>query len=102
LPADGPGRLFVMGLVTDLLNPKIAFMYVTLLPQFISPDHGSVLVQSLALGPHPDGRQRGGQCGDRHYGGIHCGVPRGAADMGRGPALDHDNCSVRTGRVSGD
>jgi threonine/homoserine/homoserine lactone efflux protein len=47
LPADGPGRLFVMGLVTDLLNPKIAFMYVTLLPQFISPDHGSVLVQSL-------------------------------------------------------
>jgi threonine/homoserine/homoserine lactone efflux protein len=49
------------GACHHLLNPKIAFMYVSLLPQFISPDHGSVLVQSLALGPHPDGRQRGGQ-----------------------------------------
>jgi len=25
-------------------------MYLSLLPQFITPDHGSVLVQSLALG----------------------------------------------------
>ena len=39
-----------MGLVTNLLNPKIAVMYVSLLPQFIQPDHGSVLTQSLALG----------------------------------------------------
>jgi len=50
LPKDSPRRLFMMGFVTNLLNPKIAVMYLSLLPQFISPDHGSVLVQSLALG----------------------------------------------------
>ena len=50
LPADGPRRLFVMGMVTNLLNPKIAVLYVSLLPQFIDPDRGSVALQSLALG----------------------------------------------------
>ena len=49
LPRSSPRTLFTMGLVTNLLNPKIAVMYV-LLPQFIQPDHGSVLTQSLALG----------------------------------------------------
>ncbi|MFC0325293.1 LysE family translocator [Halomonas organivorans] len=50
LPKDGRSRLFLMGLVTNLLNPKIAVMYLSLLPQFIEPQHGSVLAQSLALG----------------------------------------------------
>lgn len=50
LPQDSPGRLFAMGFVTNLLNPKIAVMYLSLLPQFVQPDHGSVLIQSLALG----------------------------------------------------
>ncbi len=50
LPADPPRRLFVMGFVTNLLNPKIAVLYVTLLPQFIDPDRGSVALQSLVLG----------------------------------------------------
>lgn len=50
LPADGPGKLFTMGLVTNLLNPKIAVMYLSLLPQFIDPERGSVLAQSLVLG----------------------------------------------------
>jgi threonine/homoserine/homoserine lactone efflux protein len=40
----------MMGFLTNLLNPKIAVMYLSLLPQFISPDHGSVLAQSLVLG----------------------------------------------------
>ncbi|OOY17691.1 LysE family translocator [Thioclava sp. DLFJ4-1] len=50
LPIDGPRKLFVMGFVTNLLNPKIAVMYLSLLPQFIDPATGSVLAQSLALG----------------------------------------------------
>lgn len=50
LPASSPRTLFTMGLVTNLLNPKIAVLYVSLLPQFIQPDHGSVFTQSIALG----------------------------------------------------
>ncbi|RQR83160.1 LysE family translocator [Burkholderia sp. Bp9012] len=50
LPHESGVRLFTMGFVTNLANPKIAVMYLSLLPQFISPGHGSVLVQSLALG----------------------------------------------------
>ena len=50
LPKDGPRRLFAMGLVTNLLNPKAAVLYLSLLPQFIDPKIGHVLGQSLALG----------------------------------------------------
>ena len=50
LPKDSPRRLFAMGFLTNLLNPKIAVMYLSLLPQFIQPSHGSVLAQSLVLG----------------------------------------------------
>lgn len=50
LPVDSPRKLFAMGLVTNLLNPKIAMLYLSLLPQFIDPNAGSVLTQSLALG----------------------------------------------------
>ncbi|WP_105131726.1 LysE family translocator [Burkholderia sp. BE12] len=50
LPHDSRVRLFAMGFVTNLANPKIAVMYLSLLPQFIVPGHGSVLAQSLALG----------------------------------------------------
>ena len=46
----GPRRLFAMGFLTNLLNPKIAVLYVSLLPQFIDPDRGSVALQSLTLG----------------------------------------------------
>ncbi|XUK91766.1 LysE family translocator [Bordetella pertussis] len=50
LAPSPPRRLFAMGLFTALLNPKIAVLYLSLLPQFIDPQQGSVLTQSLALG----------------------------------------------------
>lgn len=49
LPVDSPRRLFAMGFLTNLLNPKIAMLYLALLPQFIDPAQ-SVLAQSVVLG----------------------------------------------------
>jgi threonine/homoserine/homoserine lactone efflux protein len=50
LPPDPPRKLFVMGFLTNLLNPKVAMFYIALFPQFIDPERGSVLAQSLVLG----------------------------------------------------
>jgi threonine/homoserine/homoserine lactone efflux protein len=50
LPADSVPRLFGMGLLTNLLNPKIAMLYLSLMPQFIEPARGGVLGQSIELG----------------------------------------------------
>ena len=49
LPVASPRRLFAMGLLTNLFNPKIAIFYLALLPNFIDPTR-SVLTQSLVLG----------------------------------------------------
>ncbi|MFI7021150.1 LysE family translocator [Micromonospora sp. NPDC049900] len=50
LPEDRPRKLFTMGLMTNLLNPKIAVLYVSLLPQFVDPAKGDIAAQSLSLG----------------------------------------------------
>ena len=50
LPHDGAQRLFMMGFLTNLLNPKIAVLYLSLLPQFVEPDRGPILGQFLILG----------------------------------------------------
>ncbi|AOY94486.1 lysine transporter LysE [Cupriavidus sp. USMAA2-4] len=50
LPRERPRRLLVMGATTSLLNPKLAMIFLSLLPQFIDYQNGSVLRQSLALG----------------------------------------------------
>ena len=50
LAPDSPRRLYVMGMMTNLLNPKAAMLYLSLLPQFIDPARGGVFLQSLVLG----------------------------------------------------
>ncbi len=50
LPIDGPAKLFSMGFLTSILNPKIAMLYMSLLPQFIDTMAGDILGQSLVLG----------------------------------------------------
>jgi threonine/homoserine/homoserine lactone efflux protein len=50
LPPDSPRRLFRIGLLTSILNPKVAMFYLALFPQFIDASRGSVLGQSLVLG----------------------------------------------------
>lgn len=50
LPVDPPRKLFLMGLMTNLLNPKTAMLYLSLLPQFIDPERGHILAQSFVLG----------------------------------------------------
>lgn len=50
LPPDSPRKLYAMGLFTSLLNPKVAALYLSLLPQFVDTSAGNVLGQTLVLG----------------------------------------------------
>ena len=50
LPLDPPRKLFLMGFLTSLLNPKVAVFYLSLFPQFVEPHRGSVLLQSITFG----------------------------------------------------
>jgi threonine/homoserine/homoserine lactone efflux protein len=47
---EGRARIFLAGLLVDLLNPKTVLYFVALLPQFIDSGSGSVVQQSLVLG----------------------------------------------------
>jgi threonine/homoserine/homoserine lactone efflux protein len=50
LPRDPAPKLFGMGLLTNLLNPKAAIVYLALIPQFVAPARGDVLAQGFMLG----------------------------------------------------
>lgn len=50
LTIDSRKKLFTMGFVTSLVNPKVALLYLSLLPQFIDPALGHIFMQSVLLG----------------------------------------------------
>lgn len=50
LPQVPRWTLYRTGILTSILNPKVALFYLALFPQFVDPARGSVLLQSLFLG----------------------------------------------------
>jgi len=49
---DTPREAFVKGLLTDLLNPKMAVFYLTVLPLFLPAGYPPVLAGALLAGVH--------------------------------------------------
>ena len=50
LPEETSGRLFRMGFTVNALNPQAVLLYLSIFTQFVRPERGSVLGQSLVLG----------------------------------------------------
>ncbi|SRR5713226_4174245 len=44
------GAVYRQGVVTDLLNPKVALFFISFLPQFVDPSAGSPALQILFFG----------------------------------------------------
>jgi len=50
MAATSPRRIFVQGVVTNALNPKVALFFLAFLPQFADPSRGPLAPQLLLLG----------------------------------------------------
>jgi threonine/homoserine/homoserine lactone efflux protein len=50
IPDNRPGKLYRMGFLSNVLNPKTAVFYFTIFPQFIDLSYGGIFLQSVMLG----------------------------------------------------
>lgn len=50
LPPASLSRIFTQGIISDVLNPKVAMFFVAFLPQFVNPARGPVAFQVVVLG----------------------------------------------------
>ena len=50
LHTEGMGRIYVQGIITNIVNPKSALFYLSFVPQFIDPSRGSPFMQFIVLG----------------------------------------------------
>ena len=50
LPGLSLSRVYWQGVLTEVLNPKIALFFLSFLPQFVDPGRGSVAGQTLFFG----------------------------------------------------
>jgi len=49
-PPTSLSRIFTQGVITNILNPKVAMFFVAFLPQFVNAARGSVVFQIAVLG----------------------------------------------------